>query len=169
MDDFCAPQWVDLTRSPQIFSDNYFELEHEVHKPQIHLNIIKTSLPESFNEESKNEESVADVKFDDSLEPKTPVCTNIAYFVPHDNKKHPAKETKKENQLDKAMNDLKLDEKSSKIHQTWNISITDLTSGFKISTKEHRGKITIPNKVRKNIHVSGTKNAIVGKFSLESI
>ncbi|OAD52330.1 Targeting protein for Xklp2-B, partial [Eufriesea mexicana] len=164
MDDFCAPQWVDLTRSPQIPSDSYFEVEHEVHKPQMHLNIM-TDLPELCKDESKNTDSVTDVKFDDSLEPKTPTCTNIAYFVLHDNKKHLVQKTEKENQLNKAMNDLKLDEKYNKIHQTWNISVTDLTSAFKVSTTEQKGKITIPEKAKKNIHMSGTKNAIVGKQS----
>ena len=146
MDNCCAPQWADFTRSPQIFSDDYFEIEHEVHKPQMYFKY--SSNLSSCKQENKSEQSINETtKFDDSLEPRTPVRSSVAYFIPHDSKKHAVVQTTN----NEPPRELKLDEKSSKIHQTWSISITELTSAFKVMPAQRKVKRTVPEKTRKNM------------------
>ncbi|CAD1478580.1 unnamed protein product [Heterotrigona itama] len=149
MDNCCAPQWADFTRSPQIFADDYFEIEHEVHKPQMYFKYSSNLYP--CKQENKSEQSVNETKFDDSLEPGTPVRSSVrssvAYFIPHDNKKHAVVQTTN----NEPPKELKLDEKSSKIHQTWSVSITELTSAFKVMPAQHKVKSTVPKKIREGM------------------
>lgn len=35
MDNYCAPQWVDFTSSPQVPSDDYFEKHHDIYEPKL--------------------------------------------------------------------------------------------------------------------------------------
>ncbi|XP_043602921.1 targeting protein for Xklp2-like [Bombus pyrosoma] len=168
MDNCCAPQWADFTRSPQVCCDSYFEKEHEVHDPQILLkSTINSTSSFSYMQESKNEQSVNETKFDDSLESETSAHCNIVYFIPHENKKHSVEKIKEDHQLDRAMNDLKLDERSSKIHQTWNISITDLTTEFKVSMANHKIKKALPERIKQRM--LKTKTTVLGKSSLKDI
>ncbi|XP_071874856.1 uncharacterized protein [Bombus fervidus] len=168
MDNCCAPQWADFTRSPQVCCDSYFEKEHEVHDPQILLKSTVNSTSSSpYTQESKNEQSVNETKFDDSLEPETPAHCSIAYFIPHETKNHSLEKVKEDHQLDRAMKDLKLDERSSKIHQTWNISITDLTSEFKISMANHKIKRAVPERIKQR--TLQAKNTVLGKSSLKDV
>ncbi|XP_017880060.1 probable replication factor C subunit 1 [Ceratina calcarata] len=141
MDNCCAPQWADFMHSPQMFCEDYFEKEHEVHEPQIHMKCIKKY---NFPTPSKDvhDESNNETKFDDSLEDKPPV--NTAYFIPHD----PKKENMRKESL---LRNLKLNEKSNKIHQTWSVSITELTSTFKVSTAEDKNKPMLPERIRKRL------------------
>ncbi|KAF3427230.1 hypothetical protein E2986_07424 [Frieseomelitta varia] len=145
MDNCCAPQWADFTRSPQIFSDDYFEIEHEVHKPQMYFKY--SSNLSSCNQENRNEQSVNETKFDDSLESGTSVCSSVVYFIPHDNKNHAVVQITN----NEPRKELKLDEKSSKIHETWSVSITELTSAFKVTPTERKVKRIIPKKSRKDM------------------
>lgn len=168
MDNCCAPQWADFTCSPQVCCDSYFEKEHEVHDPQIPLKSpINSTSSFSYMQESKNEQSVNETKFDDSLEPKTPAHCSIAYFIPHKNKNHSVEKVKEDHQLDRAMKDLKLDERSSKIHQTWNISITDLTAEFKVSMANHKVKRAVPERIKQRMLQA--KNTVLGKSSLKDV
>ncbi|XP_060829454.1 targeting protein for Xklp2-like [Bombus pascuorum] len=168
MDNCCAPQWADFTRSPQVCCDSYFEKEHEVHDPQILLkSTINSTLSSPYTQESKNEQSVNETKFDDSLEPETPAHCSIAYFIPHETKNHSVEKVKEDHQLDRAMKDLKLDERSSKIHQTWNISITDLTAEFKISMANHKIKRAVPERIKQRMLQA--KNTVLGKSSLKDV
>lgn len=167
MDNCCAPQWADFTRSPQVCCDSYFEKEHEVHDPQILLkSTINSTSSFSYTQESKNEQSVNETKFDDSLEPETAHCS-IAYFIPHENKKHSVEKIEEDHQLDRAMKDLKLDERSSKIHQTWNISITDLTAEFKVSMANHKIKKALPERIKQRMLKA--KTTVLGKSSLKDV
>lgn len=168
MENCCAPQWADFTCSPQVCCDSYFEKEHEVHDPQILLKSTIDSTPSfSYTQESKTEQSVNETKFDDSLEPETPAHCSIAYFIPHENKMHSVEKVKEDHQLDRAMKDLKLDERSSKIHKTWNISITDLTAEFKVSMANHKIKKDVPERIKQRMLQA--KNTIPGKSSLKDV
>lgn len=168
MENCCAPQWADFTCSPQVCCDSYFEKEHEVHDPQILLKSTIDSTPSSsYMQESKTEQSVNETKFDDSLEPETPAHCSIAYFIPHENKMHSVEKVKEDHQLDRAMKDLKLDERSSKIHQTWNISITDLTAEFKVSMANHKIKKAMPERIKQRMLQA--KNTVLGKSSLKDV
>ncbi|XP_068986295.1 targeting protein for Xklp2-like [Bombus flavifrons] len=168
MENCCAPQWADFTCSPQVCCDSYFEKEHEVHDPQILLKSTIDSTPSfSYMQESKTEQSVNETKFDDSLEPETPAHCSIAYFIPHENKMHSVEKVKEDHQLDRAMKDLKLDERSSKIHQTWNISITDLTAEFKVSMANHKIKKAVPERIKQRMLQA--KNTVLGKSSLKDV
>lgn len=159
MDNCCAPQWADFTHSPQVPSDNYFEVEHEVHKPQIYLKSTTYSNSSlSCLNENKNDQSVTEVKFDDSLETESPARNSVAYFIPYDNKKHSVGKTKNENESKKSLKNFTLDERSNKIHQTWNIPITELTSAFKVMKSKHTVTRTIPEKIKKNIYLSESKH-----------
>lgn len=144
MDNCCAPQWADFTRSPIIFSDDYFEIEHEVHKPQMYFKYSSNVSP--CKQENRSEQSINETKFDDSLESGTgiPVCSSVAYFIPND-KKHAVVQTTN----DELRRELKLDKKSTKIHQTWSVSITELTSAFKVTPTQQKIKRTVPKKIRK--------------------
>ncbi|XP_050596948.1 targeting protein for Xklp2-like [Bombus affinis] len=168
MDNCCAPQWADFTRSPQVCCDSYFEKEHEVHDPQILLkSSINSTSSSSYTQESKTEQSVDETKFDDSLEPETSAHYSIAYFIPHENKMHSVEKIKEDHQLDRAMEDLKLDERSSKIHQTWNISITDLAAEFKVSMANHKIKKAVPERIKQRMLQA--KNTVFGKSSLKDV
>ena len=101
----------------------------------------------SCNQENRSEQSINETKFDDSLEPGTSVCSGVAYFIPHDNKKHAVVQTTD----NEPRRELKLDEKSSKIHETWSISITELTSAFKVTPTERKVKRTVPKEIRKDM------------------
>ncbi|KOX75583.1 hypothetical protein WN51_12772 [Melipona quadrifasciata] len=146
MDNCCAPQWADFTRSPIIFSDDYFEIEHEVHKPQMYFKYSSNLSP--CKQENRSEQSINETKFDDSLEPETgiPVCSSVAYFIPHD-KKHAVVQTTN----DELRRELKLDKKATKIHQTWSVSITELTSAFKVTPAQQKIKRTVSKKIRKEV------------------
>lgn len=168
MDNCCAPQWADFTRSPQVCCDSYFEKEHEVHDPQILLkSSINSTSSSSYMQESKTEQSVDETKFDDSLEPETSAHYSIAYFIPHENKMHSVEKIKEDHQLDRAMEDLKLDERSSKIHQTWNIPITDLAAEFKVSMANHKIKKAVPERIKQRMLQA--KNTVFGKSSLKDV
>lgn len=160
MDNCCAPQWADFTHSPQVPSDSYFEVEHEVHKPQIYLKSTTYSNSSlSCLNENKNDQSITEVKFDDSLETESPARNSIAYFIPYDNKKHSVGK-KNENESKKSLKNFTLDERSNKIHQTWNIPITELTSAFKVMKSKHTATRTIPEKIKNNIYLSESKHII---------
>lgn len=160
MDNCCAPQWADFTHSPQVPSDSYFEVEHEVHKPQIYLKSTTYSNSSlSCLNENKNNQSITEVKFDDSLETESPARNSVAYFIPYDNKKHSV-EKKNENESKKSLKNFTLDERSNKIHQTWNIPITELTSAFKVMKSKHTATRTIPEKIKNNIYLSESKHII---------
>lgn len=159
MDNCCAPQWADFTHSPQVPSDSYFEVEHEVHKPQIYLKSTTYSNSSlSYLNENKNDQSITEVKFDDSLETESSARNSVAYFIPYDNKKHSIGK-KNENESKKSQKNFTLDERSNKIHQTWNIPITELTSAFKVIKSKHTAT-TIPEKIKKNIYLSEPKHII---------
>ncbi|XP_043796952.1 targeting protein for Xklp2 homolog [Apis laboriosa] len=160
MDNCCAPQWADFTHSPQVPSDSYFEVEHEVHKPQIYLKSTTYSNSSlSCLNENKNDQSITEVKFDDSLETESPARNSVAYFIPYDNKKHSVGK-KNENESKKSLKNFTLDERSNKIHQTWNIPITELTSAFKVMKSKHTATRIIPEKIKKNIYLSESKHII---------
>lgn len=160
MDNCCAPQWADFTHSPQVPSDSYFEVEHEVHKPQIYLKSTTYSNSSlSCLNENKNNQSITEVKFDDSLETESPARNSVAYFIPYDNKKHSVGK-KNENESKKSLKNFTLDERSNKIHQTWNIPITELTSAFKVMKSKHTATRTIPEKIKNNIYLSESKHII---------
>lgn len=160
MDNCCAPQWADFTHSPQVPSDSYFEVEHEVHKPQIYLKSTTYSNSSlSCLNENKNDQSITEVKFDDSLETESPARNSVAYFIPYDNKKHSVGK-KNENESKKSLKNFTLDERSNKIHQTWNIPITELTSAFKVMKSKHTATRTIPEKIKNNIYLSESKHII---------
>lgn len=143
MDNCCAPQWADFMHSPQVLCDDYFERVHEVHEPQVNLGCIKrTDLPTPCKNGYEN--SMNGTRFEDSLEETAD--TKVAYFIPLDSKKA-MDDARKENRL----RDLKLNEKSNKVHQTWSISITELTSTFKVSTAEDKNKPMLPERIRKRL------------------
>lgn len=161
MDNWCAPQWADLTRSPQVLSDTYFEVEHEVHEPLLNFKPnTKSSVPCKM--QNITEISVAETNFDDSLEPVENTCTSVAYFIPHDSKKQSDNEIDKEKNLNNAMEDLKLDKKTDKIHQVWSIPVDELTSAFKKSTVSHKAKPAL-EKFRSNACITEVKNLVSGK------
>lgn len=160
MDDYCAPQWADFTCSPQVFSDNYFEVEHEAHEPQLNVSpTAESDLSVECIGGTVPEQPVSESKFDDSLEPEPPVCTNVAYFLSHDDKKHATEETK-EDGLSEAMTGMKLDDRSSKVHQTWNISISELTSEFKVSSAGQRTRAEAPERIRNPVSMFKSRSII---------
>nr|XP_034190195.1 targeting protein for Xklp2-like isoform X1 [Osmia lignaria]XP_034190196.1 targeting protein for Xklp2-like isoform X1 [Osmia lignaria] len=166
MDNWCAPQWADLTRSPQVLSDTYFEVEHEVHEPLITFKPnAKSSVP--CKKENITELSVAETNFDDSLEPVEKPCTSVAYFIPHEGKKQSDDEIDKEKNLNNAMKDLKLNKKTEKIHQAWSIPAPELTSAFKKSAVSHKAK-PAPERFRINAYTTGVKNQVSGKSCLKN-
>ncbi|XP_076756781.1 uncharacterized protein LOC143426924 [Xylocopa sonorina] len=170
MDDCWAPQWADFTHSPQVPSDNYFDVEHEVHDPQLHIkSTVKKYIAFPGNIEIKTEQSINETKFDDSLEKEPPECTSTAYFIPHDSKEYMVADTKKEDQLSDDMKNLEINDRSSKIHQAWNISITDLTCGFKSSLTDNKVKRAMPERIKKNITKLEEKKNGVNKSSLKSL
>ncbi|XP_076220767.1 uncharacterized protein LOC116425910 [Nomia melanderi] len=160
MDNCCAPQWADFTCSPQLPSDSYFEIEHEIHNAQMYLKSnLKSDSSLPSNEENLGEESlITETKFDDSLEPAQDKCTNMVFFIPHDNKKQPAKETNNDN----VKKDTKCS-KSNKLYHAWNVSIADLTSVFKATSEPQRLKAAA-EKIRKSAIVE-MKNNIFRKPS----
>ncbi|CAL7942492.1 unnamed protein product [Xylocopa violacea] len=169
MDNCCAPQWADFTHSPQIPSDSYFDVEHEVHDPQLHFKAtVQKYLAFPGKTEIKSEESINETKFDDSLETEPSRCTNVAYFISHDNKDYKVEDTEKENQLSDVMENLEINERSDKIHQAWNISISDLTCGFKSSLADNKVKRAMPERIKKNICKLEEKRNGVNKASLKS-
>ncbi|KZC09175.1 PREDICTED: targeting protein for Xklp2-A [Dufourea novaeangliae] len=153
MDNCCAPQWADFTSSPQLPSDNYFELEHEVHSTQIYSKTnSKVDVPILCKEENLEKSSVEESYFDDSLESVKEACPNVAYFIPHDNKKQPAEGTnndilKKERQTSKFSN----------LYDTWNVSVTDLTSALK-STSEPQRLTAARERIRKSARLREMKS-----------
>ncbi|XP_015190021.1 PREDICTED: targeting protein for Xklp2-like [Polistes dominula] len=44
MDNYCAPQWVDFTCSPQVPSDDYFEKHHEIYEPKLRTKVIEENI-----------------------------------------------------------------------------------------------------------------------------
>ncbi|CAK9818285.1 Targeting protein for Xklp2 homolog [Anthophora quadrimaculata] len=151
MDNFCAPQWADFM-CPKTPSDSYFEIEHEEHERQLNFMAnFKLCKSLQYQENSFTEQQINETNFDDSLESKPPVYNNVMYFIPHDNKKKPSEDTN----LHNAVRNLKLDERSSKIHQTWSIPVSELTSAFKVSTAKHKFKPAAPEKIKK---ISEIKN-----------
>ncbi|XP_076235682.1 targeting protein for Xklp2 [Calliopsis andreniformis] len=163
MDSFCAPQWADFTQSPQIPADNYFEKEHEVHKPQIQIkfksNLKSDQLFSSCKKETEQEISVAKANFYDSLEPDQTV--HSTYFVPYDDQKQSIGEEHNDNNLHKDMTNLKLDEKLQEIHCTWNVSIGEL------ATVSNKPKAITPEKTKESVHVLEMKDIAI-KFSSKS-
>ncbi|KAF7414872.1 hypothetical protein HZH68_003361 [Vespula germanica] len=69
MDNYCAPQWVDFTSSPQVPSDDYFEKYHEIYEPKLCTKIINQST-ESTKEVSEIIET-----------PKKSVQSENRYFI----------------------------------------------------------------------------------------
>ncbi|XP_012138747.2 targeting protein for Xklp2-A [Megachile rotundata] len=163
MDNCCAPQWADLTRSPQVLSDNYFEVEHEVHKPLINFQSPpQLSVPHS--KKSVTEVSISETNFEDSLEPVKDTCTNVAFFIPHTNKK----QTDEEKDLNSTSVSLKPDKKPNKNHQVWTISTTELTSTYKKSMVDNKIKTTVPEKIKNGIHMSDLKCQVLIKSALKN-
>lgn len=159
MDNCCAPQWTDFTRSPQVASDSYFEVEHEVHEPLTYLkSTIKPDISPPFTKQNIEEASVTQTDFDDSLENQQNIVTNTAFFLPYDPKKQSIENTNKNNDLRRAMTDLSFDEKSTVIQHAWKVSLGDL------ATVSNKPKRTAPERMKKSVHISETKN-ISGKSS----
>ena len=152
MDNYCAPQWADFTRSPQLPSDSYFEIQHDVHKPLINFKSYAKPDFSSKREEGQGS-SVAESRFRDSLEPVENPLPNVAYFIPHSNRKAPPTETNDDRGLRRTMNNLRLDERSRKVHCTWNVSPSGLTS-----TKLFRDKVEVPERFRKTVRISESKS-----------
>ncbi|KAI4503447.1 hypothetical protein M0802_001669 [Mischocyttarus mexicanus] len=44
MDNYCAPQWVDFTCSPQVPSDDYFEKHHEIYEPKLYTEEVEENI-----------------------------------------------------------------------------------------------------------------------------
>lgn len=163
MDNCCAPQWADLTRSPQVLSDNYFEVEHEVHKPLINFQSPpQMSVPHSTKKMTNI--SISDINFEDSLEPVKDTCTNIAFFIPHTNKN----QADEEKDLNNTLVSLKPDKKPNKNHQVWNISTTELTSLYKKSTVDNNIKTAVPEKIKNGIHKPELKRHVLIKSTLKN-
>ncbi|XP_076180792.1 uncharacterized protein LOC143153444 [Ptiloglossa arizonensis] len=168
MDNYCAPQWLDFTRSPQLSSDSYFEIDHEVHRPLADFKFnLKSASPTECKKKSIKESSIRETNFDDSLEPLQNTKDNIAYFIPCDNKKHSTKQVKNENHISEAMGSLKLDEKSNKLYCAWNVWATEETSAFKMPKPSYKFKAATSEKSRKNIHMLEIKNNDLDRSSLE--
>ncbi|CAK9817922.1 Targeting protein for Xklp2 homolog [Anthophora plagiata] len=162
MDNFCAPQWADFM-CPKTPSESYFEIEHEEHERQLNFMAnFKLCKSLQYQENSYTEQQINETIFDDSLESKPPVCKNAMYFIPHDNKKQPSEDTN----LHNAVRNLNLDERSNKIHQTWSIPVSELTSAFKVSMAKHKFKPTAPEKIKK---ISEIKNAARGSCLKNSV
>ncbi|XP_076303338.1 uncharacterized protein LOC143221751 [Lasioglossum baleicum] len=153
MDNCYAPQWADFACSPQLSSDSYFEVEHEVHNSRIDL---KSELPLPYKEENIEEPLVAETNFEDSLESAEGAHANVVFFVPHDSK----------NQKETNNDDIKTDKKplKSNLYYTWDISMTDLASTSKTTSVPQRLKAAAWRKeIRKNTCVKEMKNNIVRK------
>ncbi|XP_076667124.1 uncharacterized protein LOC143368360 [Andrena cerasifolii] len=159
MDNCCAPQWADFTHSPQLLSDSYFEIEHDVHGPFLHF---KTDLKSNFfsqGEEGRAQGStVVESCFTDSLESGENPQPNVAYFIPQSNRKTPLKEANDDPGLRKSMTNLRLDEKSRKIHCTWNVSL-----GGQTSTTLFKDKVEAPERFRKSVRTSESKSTVLRK------
>ncbi|XP_076683732.1 uncharacterized protein LOC143376863 [Andrena cerasifolii] len=159
MDNYCAPQWADFTRSPQLPSDSYFEIEHAVHEPSLPF---KTYVHSDFSLESVEERAegspVVKPRFKDSLEPLENPQPNVAYFIPHSNRKAPPRETNDDRGLRRTMANLRLDEQSRKAQYTWNVSPSGRTS-----TTLFRAKVEVPERFRKSARTSESKSSVVGK------
>ncbi|XP_076652720.1 uncharacterized protein LOC143359009 [Halictus rubicundus] len=152
MDNCYAPQWADFACSPQLSSDSYFEVEHEVHSSRIDL---KSDLLLPYKEENVEKSLVADTNFHDSLEPAEDAHANVVFFIPHDTKKQ--KETNND--------DIKKDKPlKSNLYYTWDISTIDLTSTSETASVPQRLKAAAFRKeIRKNTCVMETKNDVVRK------
>ena len=159
MDNCCAPQWADFTRSPQLPSDSYFEIEHDVHGPLLHF---KTDLKSGFSLErdqgSAQGTTVVESRFNDSLESGEHPQPNMAYFIPRGNRKAPSEEADDDHDLRNTMTNLRLDEKSRKIHCTWSVSLSGQTS-----TTLFGDKVEAPERFRKSIRVSVSKSTVTSK------
>ena len=159
MDNCCAPQWADFTRSPQLPSDSYFEIEHDVHGPLLHS---KTNLKSDFSLECEEGRiqglTVVESCVTDSLESGENPQPKVAYFIPRSNRKTPSKEANDDHGLRKSMTDLRLDEKSLKIHCTRNVSLSGQTS-----TTLLRDKVEAPERFRKSVRTSELKSTVLGK------
>ena len=159
MDNYCAPQWADFTRSPQLPSDSYFEIHHDVHEPLLNF---KTYVKPDFSSEREEGHAqgsvVVESSFRDSLEPVENPQPNVAYFIPHSNRKTPPRETNDDRGLRRTMTNLRLDERSRKVHCTWNVSPSGLTS-----TTLFRDKVEVPERFRKTVRVSESKSTVAGK------
>ena len=153
MDNCCAPQWADFTRSPQLLSDSYFEIEHDVHGPLLHF---KTEMKSDFTlerEEGRAQGStVVESRFTDSLESGENPQPNVAC------RKAPLKEANGDHSLRKSMTNLRLDEKSRKIQCTWNVSLSGQTS-----TTLFRDKVEAPERFRKSVRTLESKSTVLGK------
>ena len=155
MDNYCAPQWADFTRSPQLASDSYFEIEHDVHEPLLNF---KTHVNSDFSSERAQVSAVAEPRFKDSLEPVENPQPNVAYFIPHSSKQAPPRETNDDRGLRRTMTNLRLDEKSRKAHCAWNVSLSG-----RPSTTLFRDKVEAPERFRKKVRASESKSSVVGK------
>ncbi|XP_033337963.2 uncharacterized protein LOC117227105 [Megalopta genalis] len=157
MDNCYAPQWADFAGSPQLSSDSYFEVEHEVHSARIDLKSnLKCDLSLPCKEENIEESLDAETNFDDSLEPTQGPRSNIAFFIMHNNKKQ--KETNNDN-IKKDIKPLKFDERYA-----WDVSMTGLTSKTKTAVVPQRLKAAALSKeIRKNTCVMEMKNNILCK------
>ncbi|XP_076236460.1 uncharacterized protein LOC143180550 [Calliopsis andreniformis] len=161
--DYCrAPQWADFTHSPQLPSDNYFEIKHEVHEPQIHSKSNSKSDQlfyscEEIEQEISSEEQ--DPNFYDSLESEQSVHSNVAYFVPYDCKNKSNGDKYTDDALRKGMKNLKLNDKSQPTHCVWNVSISELT------TKSNKPKVKVPKKMKDSVHMREMENIPAKCFS----
>lgn len=151
--------WADFTHSPQLLSDSYFDIEHDVHGPLLHF---KTDLKSNFSLECEEEHAqvstVVESRITDSLESGENPQPNVAYFVPRSNRKAPLKEANDDHGLRKSMSNLRLEEKSRKVRCTWNISLSGQTS-----TTLFRDKVEAPGRFRKSVCTSETKSTVLGK------
>ena len=159
MDNYCAPQWADFTRSPQLPSDSYFEIEHAVHDPLLHF---KTNLQSDFfldcDEGQAQGSAVVESRFKDSLEPAENPQPNVAYFIPHSGRKAPPRETDDDRGLHRTMTNLRLDEQSRKVHYAWNISLSGRTSTALVGAK-----VEAPERLRNRVRTLDSKSSVAGK------
>ncbi|XP_066595005.1 targeting protein for Xklp2-like [Prorops nasuta] len=70
MDECIAPQWTDLTSSPQQLSDDYFEKVHKVHEP-MNLKVHHSDLLIDPADQSVNELSILKMTPIKAISPKT--------------------------------------------------------------------------------------------------
>ncbi|XP_078041618.1 uncharacterized protein LOC144472423 [Augochlora pura] len=157
MDNCYAPQWADFASSPQLSSDSYFEVEHEVHNARIDLKPnLKCDLSLPCKEEDIEEPLDAETNFDDSLESTHGPRSNVAFFIMHNNKK----------QTGTNYNDVKKDKKPLKSdhYYTWDIPMTELMSKTKTAVVPPRLKAAALRKeIRKNTCVKEMRNNILHK------
>ncbi|XP_043499140.1 calponin homology domain-containing protein DDB_G0272472-like [Polistes fuscatus] len=101
MDNYCAPQWVDFTCSPQVPSDDYFEKNHEIYEPKLCTKVIEENINsdnelseiietprksvQSLNEYSIKSVSTENLETEISNIKNTPI--KIIYPSPYNNSK----------------------------------------------------------------------------------